>query len=92
MRTTILAGDIDRYQAGADPFFARLLVKLGRSFAFDALFDNKPNDIAVGVISIDGVNDARNPHPQRASVDCHHLNYFAAPAGLAALRAIDWRT
>ena len=90
VRYTILAGDIDNYEAHADPLFSRLLVKLGRGVVFDALFGNQPNDIAAGVSSIDGVSDARSLPPQRTRVDCHHLNYFAAPAGLLALTSIGW--
>ncbi len=91
VRYTILAGDIDAYEAHADPMFSRLMVRVGRGALFDLLFGNQPNDIAVGVGSIDGVSDARSLPPQRHKVDCHHLNYFAAPAGLVALKSVDWR-
>ena len=91
VRYTILAGDIDAYEAHADPMFGRLMVRVGRGALFDLLFGNQPNDIAVGVDSIDGVSDARSVPPQRSKVDCHHLNYFDAPAGLVALKSVDWQ-
>ncbi len=91
IRYTILAGDIDAYEAHADPMFGRLMVRVGRGAVFDLLFGNQPNDIAVGVSSIDGVSDSRALPPQRHKVDCHHLNYFDAPAGLVALRSVDWQ-
>ena len=91
IRYTIIAGDIDRYQSDVDPLMGRLLARMGRSFALDALFDHQPNDIAVEITSIDGISDARHLPPSRSRIDCHHLNYFTAPAGLLALTTTDWK-
>jgi hypothetical protein len=87
---TILAGDVDTYKEPADQLFAKMLAKAGRSFIFEALFAQKPNDIAVGVESIFGVGDGRSGRPNRRNVACHHLNYFASEAGQQALIAAEW--
>ncbi|MBV7255850.1 caspase family protein [Pacificimonas sp. WHA3] len=89
-RYSILAGDIDAYDAPAGSGFAKLLVKAGRGPAFDALFSDKRNDIAVGVESIRAEAARPAGHAVRGEVACHHLNYFTAPAGIAALTALDW--
>ena len=91
VRYTILAGNIDDYAATQDAFFGRLLVSVGRSSAFDLVFERQPNDIAVGTESICGVGGMRARPPVRTNVACHHLNYFASPAGHAALAAVDWQ-
>jgi pimeloyl-ACP methyl ester carboxylesterase len=87
---TILAGDIDAYKACGDPLFDALLVKVGQSRIFGALFAEKPNDIAVGVQSILGVAAERAPAPTCAGVACHHLNYFTSASGQEALKAVKW--
>lgn len=85
VRYTILAGDIDSYRGVGGASFAELLVKAGRSTAFDTLFADRANDIAVGVDSIAGPFAAAS-----SPVACYHLNYFDSPAGIAALAAVDW--
>jgi hypothetical protein len=90
VRYTILAGNIDAYSAAQDAFFGRLMAKAGRSSAFDLVFEQQPNDIAVGVESIRGVGGVRAVLPLRIDVACHHLNYFACTAGRAALAALAW--
>lgn len=87
VRYTLLAGDIDKYVEPTDRFFAGLLVKAGRGPAFDALFDNSPNDIAVGVGSIFGPS-ASLAKAERRDVACHHLNYFTAAPARDTLAAI----
>ena len=86
----VLAGDIDRYVATGDPPLAGLLVKAGRSAAFDALFAQGANDIAVGVGSIYAEAAGALAGASHADVACHHLNYFSAAAGQAALKAVEW--
>ena len=88
VRYTILAGDIDAYSETQDAFFGRLMVKAGRSGAFDLVFNHQPNDIAVGVESIQGVRGLRAIAVERHAVACHHLNYFASPAGREALKKV----
>ncbi|MEI6417842.1 MAG: caspase family protein [Sphingomonadales bacterium] len=91
VRYTILSGSVDACAAAGDASAGRLLVKLGQSTPFDVLFNNQPNDVAVAVPSIDGVPAARQPAPATGpALACHHLNYFASPAGLAALKAVAW--
>jgi pimeloyl-ACP methyl ester carboxylesterase len=87
---TILAGDVDVYKSAGDPFFDALLVKVGQSAIFGALFGEKPNDIAVGVDSIIGVATQRTPAPVHSGVACHHLNYFTSTSGQEALKAVKW--
>lgn len=88
VRYTILAGNIDAYSETQDAFFGRLMVKAGRSGAFDLVFDHQPNDIAVGVESIQGVRGMRAIAVERHAVACHHLNYFASPAGRETLKKV----
>lgn len=90
VRYTILAGNIDDYAAAQDPYFGRLMAKAGRSSAFDLVFEHQPNDIAVSVESIRTIGGVRATPPVRASVACHHLNYFASAPGRAALAAVTW--
>ncbi|WP_164156017.1 caspase family protein [Sandarakinorhabdus rubra] len=85
-RYTILAGDIAACAAAGDPLPAQLVVKLGQSALVETLFGARRHDIAVSVDSIDAVVGAGTAPP----LACHHLNYFASPAGLAALRAVAW--
>jgi hypothetical protein len=87
---TILAGDIDAYGSDGDPLFGRLLVKAGRSTAFDMVFEHQQNDLAVASESIRSVGGVRAQRPLRIDVACHHLNYFASRAGQAALAAVAW--
>lgn len=87
---TILAGDIHAYHEPANQFFEELLKKLGDNVLFEALFADKPNDIAVGVDSILGVAGERARVPACKNVACHHLNYFTSPAGQEALLAVPW--
>ena len=89
---TILAGDIDKYQDENPRFFERLLVKLGRGPAFDALFDSAANDLAVAVGSICAPTSPPLDKANRVNVACHHLNYFQSEAGLAALQSLDWKS
>lgn len=89
-RYTILAGNIDDYQAPDQAFFDALMVKVTRSAPLDLLFDSAANDIAVKTHSI-LLDDVLGEHPAtRTNVACHHLNYFSCPAGQAALRAVVW--
>jgi hypothetical protein len=85
-RYTILAGDIEACTAAGDPLPAQLVVKLGQSALMDTLFGQRRNDIAVSVDSIGQVPGASTAPP----LACHHLNYFASPAGIAALKAVAW--
>ena len=78
------------YQEPRDEFFATMLVKTGRSIAFDALFAAQANDIAVGVESILGIDRQRSIAPISRNVACHHLNYFVSEAGQRALTAVQW--
>lgn len=87
---TVLAGDVESYQEPSDALFARMLATAGRSVAFDALFANQANDIAVGVESILGVPAGRRVAPVRANVACHHMNYFLSDPGQQALRSVAW--
>ena len=90
-RYTILAGDIDAYQADDQAMFDGLMAKITRSAPLDLLFDKAANDIAVKTHSI-LLNDVLGDHPAaRVNVACHHLNYFSCPAGQAALRAVEWQ-
>jgi len=86
---SIIAGDVNAYRESADPFFGRLLAKLGRSVLMEALFQMQPNDIAVGVDSIRQVGEWASL-PKRADAACHHLNYFTSDAGRQALKAVNW--
>jgi pimeloyl-ACP methyl ester carboxylesterase len=90
VRYTILAGSIDAYAGSQDAYFGRLLTAAGRSAAFDLLFENQPNDIAASVESIKAVGGVRAARPERLDVACHHMNYFSAGAGRAALDAVRW--
>ena len=90
IRYTILAGDVKAYQDAGDALFASLIAKAGRSAAFDLLFGNQPNDIAVGVASILAVQGERAEAPARMNVACHHLNYFVSVAGKRALGVVEW--
>jgi pimeloyl-ACP methyl ester carboxylesterase len=91
VRYTILSGSVDACTAAGDVLTERLLLKLGQSTPFDMLFSNQPNDIAVAVPSIAAVPPTRTPPPTTGPVlACHHLNYFASPAGLTALKAVAW--
>ena len=89
-RYTILAGNIDDYQAPDQAFFDSLMTKITRSAPLDLLFENAANDIAVKTHSI-LLDDVVGDHPaDRANVACHHLNYFSSPAGQTALKAVSW--
>ncbi len=90
VRYTILAGDIRDYEEKSDGFIAKLTAKIGKSTLFDAIYRDAGHDIAVGLDSIQGVSDAREPAPTKQALGCHHLNYFASEAGLRALGAVDW--
>jgi hypothetical protein len=87
---TILAGDVDAYKEPSDQFFAKMVAKAGQSFIFEALFAQKPNDIAVGVESILAVQETRSMAPVRTNVACHHLNYFGSETGIQALKSVQW--
>jgi hypothetical protein len=87
---TIIAGDIDSYHEPTDKLFSKLLEKAGKSAAFDQLFADKPNDIAVGVESIRTIGTNRAIGPVFRKVSCHHLNYFSSEAGQAALKSVNW--
>ena len=56
---------------------------------FDALFGQRPNDIAVAVDSIFG-GGAGRPGVAHQPVACHHLNYFSSRTGQTALQAVAW--
>jgi hypothetical protein len=90
VRYSILAGDIRNYQEESNALLARLTTKLGKGALFDALFQDAGHDIAVSLLSIQGVPDARQPTPLKWEIGCHHLNYFASEAGLRALAAVEW--
>ncbi len=87
---TILAGDVEKYDEPGDPFFAKMVTKVGQSMAFEALFGMQANDIAVRVESIFDMEGQRAIAPTRGNVACHHLNYFASKAGQQALREVKW--
>lgn len=90
VRTTILAGNVDEYQEPSDAFFAQLIAKIGQNDAFELLFGQRPNDIAVGVDSILTFGTARPTEPARQHIACHHLNYFVSDTGQAALKKVAW--
>ena len=90
VRYSILAGDIRAFQEGSDALLERLTTKIGKGALFDALFQAAGHDIAVSLASIQGVPEARQPASLKREVSCHHLNYFAAEAGLSALAAVEW--
>lgn len=85
---TILAGDVRDYREDADPPLGRLIAKIGKGPLFDALYRNAGHDIAVSDASIEGVLNPRDPPVARKEVPCHHLNYFASQAGIAALARV----
>ena len=87
---TIVAGDIRDYKESADQMMAKLIAKVGRGIAFDALYQNGGHDIAVSDDSICGVADNRSPAAKKQSIICHHLNYFVAEAGLKAMAGVSW--
>ncbi|MCC7240580.1 MAG: caspase family protein [Acidobacteria bacterium] len=87
---TILAGDVAAYEEPSDALFARMVAKTGQSVAFDLLFANQANDIAVGVESILGIHGNRQTPPLRKNVACHHLNYFLSAPGQQALTSVRW--
>jgi hypothetical protein len=90
VRYTILAGNVEAYQESGDALAGRLVAKAGKSFVFDAVFAERPNDIAVGVDSILGVAGQRRLPPVRHDVACHHMNYFVSAVGQRALRSVAW--
>ena len=78
------------FEATSGGLLATLTEKLGKGALFDAMYRGAGHDIAVALDSIQGVPEPREPAPARYEVACHHLNYFASDAGLAALASIDW--
>ena len=90
VRYTILAGDVALYDASADRLIGRLVASAGRGFAFEALFANAANDIAVSQESIRHIGGRRTLAPTRLDVACHHLNYFHSATGQQALSAVKW--
>jgi pimeloyl-ACP methyl ester carboxylesterase len=90
VRYTILAGDVRDYRETADQLAARLIAKVGPGFLFDTLYQDAGHDIAVSLDSIRGVADTRTPSPEKRTVICHHLNYFASDAGLKAMAEVAW--
>jgi len=90
VRCTVLAGDIRDYRETADQVAARLIAKVGRGILFDTLYQDAGHDIAVSLDSIRHVADTRTPSPAKRTIVCHHLNYFATDAGLAAMAGVDW--
>jgi len=86
---TVLGGDVNQYQEPSDPLFAKLVTRLGQGALFDALFGQRPNDIAVAVDSIFG-GCAGRPGVAHQPVACHHLNYFSSRTGQTALQAVAW--
>lgn len=53
--------------------------------AIDLLFQEKPNDIAVSVVSATGVPAPRAQLPTVTEVDCDHMTYFSSDSGTKAL-------
>jgi pimeloyl-ACP methyl ester carboxylesterase len=90
VRYSIVAGDVRQYNASQDRLTGRLVAKLGKGWKFSKLFGEKGHDIAVQVDSIRHIQDDREPKPHKQSVTCHHMNYFVADEGLAALSKIEW--
>ncbi len=89
VRYTVLGGDVDDYNEPSDPLFAKLVTKIGQGVLFDALFGQRPNDIAVAVDSIFG-GGAHRAAASLRPVACHHLNYFSSRTGQAALQLVAW--
>ena len=87
---TIVAGDIRDYEEPSDDLFPRLLEKIGRGVAFDWLYDDAGHDLAVSNASTHGIPENRNPPAKKATITCHHLNYFVARTGLDVIAGIDW--
>ncbi len=87
---TILAGNVRRYEEQNDGLMAKLLAKIGKGGLFETLYHDAGHDIAVSLVSIQGVTDTRQPVPVKEVVNCHHLNYFVSEAGLRALGRVDW--
>ncbi len=86
---TILAGNISQFD-DPDGAVGKLINKVGRSNATNALFGTKEHDIAVSLDSIKDVPAPRKPKPAKHDLECHHLNYFNSTAGLKALQSIKW--
>jgi pimeloyl-ACP methyl ester carboxylesterase len=84
---TILAGNTSLAGAAAGGRVQNLLKKVLHG-AVSPAFLFAPNDIAVSVTSIESVNDAWNPGPQKIEVACDHLSYFSSEAGVKKLRAL----
>ncbi len=83
---TVLAGDIDAFEADSDGLFSKLLTKASKGRVLAALFGSDHHDIAVRVDSIRDVAPA-----SKSNIACHHLNYFSSKPGLQALAAVTWR-
>ena len=91
VRYSVLAGSIDACTAAGDALPARLLIKLGQSTPLDLLFGGAPHDLATTLPSSKSVPAKRQPAIATGdALACHHLNYFSSPAGLAALKQVQW--
>jgi hypothetical protein len=84
---TILAGNTSLAGAASGGRVQSLLKKVLHGATAPA-FLFEPNDIAVSVISIESVNNARNPVPKKIEVACDHLSYFSSDVSVAELRAL----
>ena len=49
-------------------------------------YGDAPNDIAVSVESIKGVNHFNQPIPNKIEAACHHMNYFTEDGGFGKLK------
>lgn len=88
VRTTLLAGDVAAYREPGDgDWYRDMLLRAARGLPFELLFGGQPHDVLTGVNSAFGL-PARTPPAVRIDVACHHLNFFASPAGRAALGGI----
>ena len=85
---TVVGGDITDYEVpggGFKKLFSYLkekaVVRVGHT-----VYKDEENDIAVSLDSIFevGIDDSR-----KLEVNCHHLNYFVAPAGLERIGALE---
>ncbi len=86
---SVLAGDVQEYDASSDELLSRIIARFGSGILMDQIFGNESHDIAVNVESIFGVGDGETSSA-KFSVACHHLNYFSSDEGLQQLAQVRW--